>query len=242
MPRILLFDLGDTLMRARAEWPPILAQADQELANFLCRAGLELDCAVFHNELRQSLHEYYELRDRLQRETTILEVVRGLLARKGLPFITDSLLRPALARRYAITQKNWQLEADALPTLRQLRKRGFRLGIVSNAGDHQDVLDLTNIFKLTPLLDLILTSAECGYRKPHPRIFQQALEHWEASPAEAVMIGDRLDTDIAGANALGMTSIWLTRRAAPAAATEPQPDETIHHLQDLLSLPRLQGN
>lgn len=239
MSRILLFDLGDTLMHARAEWPPILALADKKLAEFFCKAGLELDCAAFHDELHHTLRDYYALRDRVQRETTILEVLRSLLAKKGFSSLPDSLLRPALAQRYAITQQNWEAEEDALPVLRTLHQRGFRLGIVSNAGDHQDVLDLINAFNLTPLLDLILTSAECGYRKPHPRIFAQALEHWRAAPADAVMIGDRLDTDIAGARAAGIFAIWLTRRASRPAQPFSPPDATVDTLEALLRLPLL---
>lgn len=236
MWRVALFDLGDTLMRPLGDWPATLERADRALAETLAAAGLPLKVDSFHQELTDSLQRYYRERDRLQIETTIFGVVRELLQKKGYAQPADALIQQALRARYAISQQNWQLEDDSLACLRALRAQGWRLGLVSNAGDHQDVLDLTEKFGIAPFFDLILTSAACGFRKPNPRIFQQALAHWQISASQAIMVGDRLDTDIGGAKASGLYAIWLNRRAARPQEISPLPDAEITSLAELPAL------
>ena len=55
-------------------------------------------------------------------------------------------------------------------------------------------------------LDAVALSAEVGKRKPHPAIFEAALAQVGVEAGEALMVGDRLREDVAGAQALGMTS------------------------------------
>jgi HAD superfamily hydrolase (TIGR01450 family) len=67
--------------------------------------------------------------------------------------------------------------------------------------------------------------------KPMAPIFQVALQRLSLSPAETAMVGDSLVSDVRGAQAVGLRTIWL---APPgAAASEVQPDLTIHAFSDL---------
>jgi HAD superfamily hydrolase (TIGR01662 family) len=237
--RAILFDLGGTLMYPRAPWPPVLAQANQALSDALCGQIPGLDCADIAREFNSRLTEYYTQRDQDLFETTYMSVLRELLDHIGYQNVPDKVLRSALDAMYAVTQSNWLLEEDALPTLKALEASGYRMGIVSNAGDNQDVFQLVNRFGIEIYFDFILTSAACSYRKPHTRIFEVALAHWKMPTHEAAMIGDTLEADILGANRAGLYSIWISRRAQ----TEPgqdradiQPAATIHSLSELPSL------
>lgn len=196
-------------MHSRADWDPIHAQADGALVQSLRLHGIELDAKVF----RTRLHEYYEQRDKDFHETTYHLVLRELLKELGHAEVEESILRSALDALYAITQKNWQLENDTVETLDALRSEKYQLGIFSNAGDDKDVQELIESFGIRSYFDFVLTSAACFYRKPHPRTFELSLAHWNATPEEAAMIGDSLEADIVGAKQIGMTAIWLTRRA-----------------------------
>lgn len=207
--RYLIFDLGGTLMHARASWEPIHKQADEALAQSLRLHDIKLDAKLF----RARLHEYYEQRDRDFQETTYHFVLHELLSELGHAEVAESVLRSALDALYAVTQKNWQLENDTVETLDILRSEKYKLGIFSNAGDDKDVQDLIESFGIRSYFDFVLTSAACYYRKPHPRTFELSLAHWNATPEEAAMIGDSLEADIAGAKQAGLTAIWLTRRA-----------------------------
>lgn len=65
--------------------------------------------------------------------------------------------------------------------------------------------------KLGQYFDEILISGEVGIGKPDAQIFKMALEVFDASPSEAVMVGDSLDRDILGAQRAGIKGIWLNR-------------------------------
>jgi FMN phosphatase YigB (HAD superfamily) len=114
-----------------------------------------------------------------------------------------------------------------------LESAGYRMGLVSNAGDDKDVKTLARRFRIDGFFDFILTSAACSYRKPHPRIFELALAHWGYPAGEAAMVGDTLDADILGAQQAGLFGIWLTDSSTSGAV---RPDATI---ENLLELPEL---
>jgi len=242
--RAVLFDLGGTLMYSRDAWEPILERGYQSLADSLCEQGFALDCAELPKTVRYHLDRYFARRDEDLFEATYLTILRELLAEKGYPKADTKIIRRALDAFYAHTQPNWLLEEDTLLTLRTLEAGGYRLGLVSNAGDNKDVFQLVDRFEIEPFFDFILTSAACSYRKPHPRIFELALAHWHIPPQEIAMVGDSLDADICGAQSLGLFSIWITRRVSNPH-TKPfegsrakrqeniQPDATIRTLHEL---------
>ncbi len=234
--RAVLFDLGNTLIYSPQAWPPVLARAERALADSLCQARLLEDCDTFHLEFRRSLDDYYASRDEDLFERTTESVLRDLLREKGIQNPPEAAVRAALNAFYAVTQQNWHPEEDAQDTLATLQKRGYRMGIVSNAADHQDVQQLVEKAQLEPYLDFIVTSASCSYRKPHPRIFELALAHWGIAPREAAMVGDSLEADTTGARQVGLFSIWITRRAPAYHARPAEPDRTIASLSALSDL------
>jgi HAD superfamily hydrolase (TIGR01662 family) len=235
--RALLFDLGGTLMHARQPWPAVTSQADRALVLSLRSQGLDI-ADEFATEFRARLEDYYGQRSKTLFETTYRSVLGELLAEKNYPSLAESIPRSALDALFGVTHENWALEEDAVLTLKMLESAGYRMGIVSNAGDEKDVLELVERFEIGPYFDFVLTSATCSYRKPHPRIFEVALSHWGFPAREAVMIGDTLDADIAGGANAGLYTIWISRRmpAAPAETEQIKPDS---HIQTLLELPAL---
>jgi putative hydrolase of the HAD superfamily len=241
--RGVIFDLGGTLMYERDSWFSINAHADEALTNYLREQGMELNLSTFPMEFRKKLDEYFNQREKDLFETTYSFVLREVLASKGYGDIPEHILRNALDRLFAITQTNWILEEDAIPTLKKLEEDGYRLGLISNAGDDQDVQQLAKRFGITSYFDFILTSAASSYRKPHPRIFELALSNWYFLPSEAVMVGDNLDADISGAKSAGLYGVWISRRSGILEEDQPrvQPDASLSTLSELPAiLDRLQ--
>ena len=115
---------------------------------------------------------------------------------------------------------------DALETLHWLRERGYRLGSVTNRGYggprfQQEMRDLG----LTELFEVVAVSCDVGYMKPHPRIFQYALDRMGLAPEETVMVGDNLRADIEGAKTMGMTAVWRRPPAdEPVEETADKPE------------------
>jgi len=229
--RALFFDLGNTLLYARDSWKVLARRSDKALAEYLRQQGIISETAPFLDTFVRALETYYAHRENHLVEHSTFEILRRCLP-EGTP---DSILHAALAKKYAITQENWHLEDDALSTLRVLRETDYRLALLSNAANDADVRALLEKRALAPYFQFVLTSAACGYRKPHPCLFKRALDAFRILPEEAAMIGDTLEADILGANRLGIFSIWITRRADTRAGIPPDstPDAVIASLSDL---------
>jgi putative hydrolase of the HAD superfamily len=236
--RAVIFDLGGTLMYERAAWDSVIPQADEALTNYLRAQGMELNLSTFPREFRKRLDQYFRKREKDLLETTYSFVLREILTDKGYGDISEMTLRSALDSLFAVTQTNWVLEEDTLPALQKLEEDGYRLGLISNAGDDQDVQQLARRFDISHYFDFILTSAACSYRKPHPRIFELALSNWYLLPSEAVMVGDNLDADIRGAKSAGLYAVWISRRAGKQNSDQlpVQPDASLSTLSELPAL------
>jgi FMN phosphatase YigB (HAD superfamily) len=88
------------------------------------------------------------------------------------------------------------------------KKKNLKIGLISNTIFPEEFhLRELKRFGLCPYLDAYFFSSTVGFRKPHPKIFQRALEKLEIDPAEAVFIGDRLQEDVGGAQKVGMKGI-----------------------------------
>jgi len=232
----ILFDFGDTLMVPLAPWPPVLDRAGRALGEHLAAVHPHIDCSPIPAEFRRRLDQYFIERERSMIETSSMAVLQDVLVERGFTHISATFLREALDTYYAITQQNWVLEQDAIATFDALKAGGLHIGLVSNASDSRDVFTLVEKFGLRSYLDFILTSADCSYRKPHPRIFELALSNWGYLPDEIAMVGDRLDADISGARPLGIYTIWIKRREERIDPSSAQPDATVSSLSEI---PRL---
>ena len=114
-----------------------------------------------------------------------------------------------------VDARYWTVFDDTRPALQRLRDHGYRNVIVSN---HVPELgDLVVRLGLGDLIDDVLTSAVTGYEKPHPGMFEMALE-LVGHPDRVWMVGDNPVADVAGAEAVGIPAV-LVRGADPATAS-----------------------
>lgn len=238
MPKFstVLFDLGSTLIYFDADWETIMQDAVQVLHRKLLEMEFRLDDG-FIQAYRSTSRAIYRWRDEELVETPTQDVLRRVMKEFGYPELSDEQVNKALAALYSVSQAHWSGENDAVPTLRALREAGYQIGLISNAGYDDDIQVLIDQAGLRPYLDFIVSSAACRIRKPDARIFQLALDHFGIHPDQAVMVGDFLAADVLGANRLGMSSVWITRRA-DLAASQPllsiiHPDRVIATLSEL---------
>ncbi len=128
---------------------------------------------------------------------------------------------------------------EVLDALRRTR----RLGLCSNFSHADTAFAVLDEARLRDCLDpdALVVSETFGMRKPRAEIFAEVLGRLGVEPGEALHVGDSLRADVAGAAALGLRTVWLTRRipdvdAALAAHEGPPPDFTIADLRDLPGL------
>jgi putative hydrolase of the HAD superfamily len=98
--------------------------------------------------------------------------------------------------------------------LKRLKSAGFTTAICSNWGwDLHEDLSRTGVLEY---VDYLVSSAQAGYRKPHPRIYQSVLSLAGCTAKDAVFIGDSLRTDVLGPQSSGIRSLLLAPAADPA--------------------------
>jgi putative hydrolase of the HAD superfamily len=211
---IIYLDMGNTLIYFDGSWQEIRSQSAMALADFFkSRQYSGIDWDDFIQRFIQRQQYYYLEREENYLETSVENILMTFLDQYGMDDLSPQEITNGLAAMYSVSQAHWHPEDDTIDTLEQLNKMGFRLGIISNAAYSLDVETLIDNFGIRPYFESILISADIGIRKPHPKIFQTALDRCGVQPKNALMVGDTLSADILGAKNAGMAAIWITRRA-----------------------------
>ncbi len=136
------------------------------------------------------------------------------------------------------------LEAQLFPgmkeALQQLKHQGYRLALIADTrpGTYKNVLRQHGIYDL---FSAFAISEELQTSKPHRRMFDHVLQELHVDAEDAVMCGNNLARDIAGANALGMRTVWFHWN--DRYPTEPKnaletPDFIVHSAKEFLELER----
>ena len=118
-----------------------------------------------------------------------------------LPELLD--LRRNAFREVAVPQEG------TLETLRKLRERGYRLGMISVCSE--EVPELWEETPFAGLFDSTVFSCSVGLRKPDPAIYRLALDELGVEPADAMFVGDGANDELAGAERVGMRAVLILR-------------------------------
>ena len=129
------------------------------------------------------------------------------------------------------------LYPEAEEILRYLHDKGYIIGAIANQGLGTE--KRLEIYGIRKYFSSITASAEEGVAKPDPEIYRRAFKSVGCSAENSVMIGDRLDNDIAPAKSLGMKTVWIKQGfsvyCSPTCPQE-QPDHTILNLLELKNI------
>jgi len=125
--------------------------------------------------------------------------------RPGIQLDTERWKRVESGRLSTIDEKD--LYADVRPTLEELRRVGYKVGVAGNqpARVHDLLLDLR-----LPV-DWIATSAQWGVEKPSRGFFERIISTCGYPATEVAYVGDRLDNDILPARAAGLRTVFIRR-------------------------------
>lgn len=125
-----------------------------------------------------------------------------------------------LYHRFAYPEA-WEIYPEVPGVLAQLARRGLALAVVSNWDERLPAL--LERLGFGGRFSAVVCSSEVGFEKPHPRIFQEALERLGVTPQQALHVGDSVRLDVEGALGCGMAACHLARRGAtespPGAVT-----------------------
>jgi putative hydrolase of the HAD superfamily len=222
MPKAVLFDAGNTLIWL--DHPYIVQLLREHGVETTMQALME---AEYGAKLQlDELARNGKLDDRTRGKVFFAEIFRHV----GV----DESLFPAVAQRLFArhAEKNlWgNVRERTEETLEELRRRGYRLGVISNAdGRAEQALDVAG---LRGHFELVIDSGLVGIDKPDPRIFHLALDQMGVHPHDAVYVGDIYEIDVQGARAAGMRAILID----PLWKWEDKDCERIRGIHDLLDV------
>lgn len=85
----------------------------------------------------------------------------------------------------------------------------------------------------------VITSIDAGARKPAPQFFEYALSRCALGPDDVLFIGNQLNTDVAGGEASGIATVWLSGAEYRSADDTPNGASPTYTIQTLYDLPPL---
>jgi HAD superfamily hydrolase (TIGR01549 family) len=218
----VLFDVDFTLCRPGPEL------SAERYALIAARHGIALDTSRYDDARQTAVLNLKRHPELLHDETIWHRFTEEIFIGMGGPEELASECATEIEAGWGVSE-NFDLFEDVHPVLDELRAAGLKIAVVSNG-----IRDL-KLFVTHHRLDVdaIVDSRSHGRVKPHPTIFQAALDALDVRADSAVMVGDSLEEDIEGARALGMRAILIDREER-----HPDVDE---RLTDLFGLPAALG-
>lgn len=184
--RAVVFDLWETLVRWDRE------AAASMLDAVAARSGLEPD------EFRRR----WDARDNPRYVGPIRDALRGA-------GVADDALEDVFSLRLAYSRKALVPDDGVVETLRTLRERGLRVGLITVCSEEVEVLFPETA--LAGLFDVEVFSNAVALSKPDPRIYLHCCELLGVEPKDAMFVGDGANDELAGARRVGMEAVLIHR-------------------------------
>ena len=208
--RCILFDCISTLIdheelpstEQYAQWAYEGSGCEQFWPNFDQFVDLYLQA---RSEVPRALaeHQEYEFRERLR-----------FICRSSLLTLEEREREEVVEKLYSTYWQSYSANcyasedvADTLPIL----KGRFRLGVVSNFMVDGGIEGLLRKSRIDQFFDFVVTSIGAGWKKPHRRIYEAAINLAGVSPGEILFVGDDLECDFVGPKSVGVKSLLLDR-------------------------------
>jgi HAD superfamily hydrolase (TIGR01509 family) len=240
--KAVVFDLGGTLLHyhddgskdPRAPFRRVTLAGVQSVVTYLIGGGFNLPpIEEIGATVDRHIHRSYQADLEELRGSSIEVPIREALAELGAE-IDDPLWAELRRRLYQPIDSIVFPRSGLKETLEALREAGYSLAIVSNtywAGDlHDRHLEEQGISDYFPVR---IYSCDSPFMKPHPGIFNLALDELEVPPEEAAYVGDRPDIDVGGAQTAGLYGILIESPYRTGEMGEVHPDAIIAELPGL---------
>lgn len=241
MPRVLntpagiLLDLDGTIIDHQGAEEACLQEACAEVTSRVPDVAPGGFRIIVNRQARRFWSDPEWARSVVQGRSDVRSVTRAIFHAALVEVGIDDLdLARRLAERYRdLREAGMQLFPGALDTLAQFRAHGIRLALVTNGNAAYQRMKIER-FDLARCFDIILVEGEFGAGKPDHRIYKAALQSLGCYPTNAWMIGDDLHNDVAPAQQLGMSGIWVDARGVGLIPDAPAiPDRIVRSIREL---------
>lgn len=209
--KAVIFDFIGTLTNVRGySLEASRMTSKMKLYKAVVNAGFKVDVKSFLEAYIQA-HEKY----RIIRYEKLVEVTNAVWISEALNNLgydttpDDPRVRTAVNISFEDYLNSLELRSCAKNMLKKL-SRNYKLGLVSNFTYVPVIYAGLRKLDINKFFNAILISNEVGWRKPHPKIFNEALKRLRVSAHETVYVGDSPLEDIKGAKATGMKTIFVS--------------------------------
>ena len=215
MPDVVVFDLFDTLVDLEWEKLPLVdwgegpRRSTVGALHEVVQPVNGMTLVEFGAALKAADAAFKRAHWSQDLEITTEQRFEDLLERLGVE--SDGLVERLTAAHLGWLARVSSTPAHHVEVLRSLRKR-CRLAVCSNYSHTPSALSLLERDGLREFFDVVVVSADVGYRKPDRRIFERVFEELGEPLGNALHVGDSLLKDVAGAAPLGLETVWITRR------------------------------
>ena len=204
--KAVLTDYIGTLVNARSY---SIDASRKKLHKALTEAGFEVGMAEFLEAYIEAHEKYRLVRYEQLREVTNAVWVCEALNKLGYnASADDSRIKTALNVFFQDYVDSLELRPYAKKLTKRM-KENCKLGLVSNFTYAPVIYASLRKLGINHFFDAVLVSDENGWRKPHKRIFLEALRKLQVTAKEAVFIGDNPLEDIKGAKEVGMKTVFV---------------------------------
>ena len=181
---------------------------------------------------------------RKQAKVDLLEASEKVLWTKHmLPDYPPELIAPLagkLTRAWRDHDGRRVPRSDVTKVVRELKKRGYILGIIANTITETEIPDWMEEDQLTDCFSTVILSSKMGIRKPNPEIYLEACRQAGAEPERSVYVGDNPIRDILGARNAGFGEVIIIIEPDTLKKEPPdeniKPDHFIKECSDLLEI------
>ena len=240
--RAILFDLGQTLLEypgaSHEFWRVFLERRLVDMHAEFCQAApaVEGDVSAF---VRQTIDLMWPERkiNLSGRSWHFRERLKAVLSHYGCEHCSPNDLERLTDSFYEPIGAGTQRYPETLEVLQAIRAAGLPMAIISNAPwDVPGRLLKADMerWEVIGFFDAFVTSGEAPWRKPNPEFMWAAAQELGVEPEACLVVGDSLKADIVGAKAAGMKCVWVNRDGMAKSDEDPQPDEIVADLTDLL--------
>lgn len=153
-------------------------------------------------------------------ELDLTTVFQDLFQQKGITCSREKAADFAIFFR-VFSREKLKLYEEVKETLEKLKSAGKKVYLLSNAQSDFTRPEI-ELLELTDCFDGILISSEEGCRKPSPLFYRRLTERYGLSPENCLMMGNDMNTDIKGASAVGMDTLYIHTDTSPQLTEEPE--------------------
>ncbi|MDH5448673.1 MAG: HAD family hydrolase [Candidatus Bathyarchaeota archaeon] len=238
--KAVIFDFIGTL--AELTWYSLENSIDK-LFRSLVANGYNTNCESFFKAYKEAHDKYREIRYGQLVEVTNAVWVSEALNHLGYTTTPqDERIKTAVNVFFEDYVHALKLRPSTKLTLQKLYKN-YKLGLVSNFTYAPVIYAALRKLKINGFFNAVIVSEAVGWRKPDPKIFQEALERLHVESDEAFYVGDTPLEDIQGATNVSMKTVFIPSQFNSLSdmqkAAQP-PDYTVENLGDIVEILNMQ--